>query len=223
MAVRRREGTAGHLPLLFALALCAFVLFTSSPASASRIVAKDGKIHACYKAKGKGKGTLRVVRSAKVKCPKRWKKAAWYASGPAGPPGVEGAQGQPGPTGATGPTGAQGAPGRNENVVVNELEDKVSELLTKVQSLESLVGKVQNLETILDGVNNAQLKEAIAGIAKIEALETAVGSLCAQSEALTEKSGELGTALGGLKTVLGTLTILALPSIPTALSPFSCP
>jgi hypothetical protein len=50
-----------------------------------------------------------------------------------------------------------------------------------------------------------------------------VGSLCGQSEALTEKSGELGTALGGLSTVLDTLTVLALPSIPTTLPPFSCP
>jgi len=199
--------------VLSLLALCAVVFLTSSPASAAGIVAKDGKIHACFKAKGKGKGTLRVVRSAKVKCPKKWKKVAWYASGPAGPQGVQGDQGQPGSTGATGAPGAQGAPGRNENVVVNELEDKVTELLTKLQSLES----------ILKGINNTQLKEAIAGIAKTEALESAVGSLCTQATALTSKSGELGSALGGLSTVLKTLTVLALPSTPTALPPFSCP
>ena len=213
MVVRERVNARKSAPLLMLLALCAFILFTSSPASAAGIVAKDGKIHACYKAKGKGKGTLRVVRSAKAKCPKKWKKVAWYASGPPGPQGPQGPQGQAGATGATGATGAQGAPGRNENVVVNELEDKVTELLTKVQSLE----------TILKGIDNAQLKEAIAGIAKTEALEAAVGSLCAQTDALTDKSGELGTALGGLATVLDTLTALALPSIPMALPPFSCP
>ncbi|HET7508215.1 MAG TPA: hypothetical protein VFJ53_07635 [Solirubrobacterales bacterium] len=217
MVVRERVHTRKSASLLLLLALCAFVLFTSSPASAAGIVGKDGKIHACYKAKGKGKGTLRVVRSAKAKCPKKWKKVAWYAKAPMSPAtfGPPGPQGPPGPTGATGPQGEKGetgAPGRNENLVLNELEDKVTELLSKVQSLE----------TILNGVSNTQLKEAIAGIAKTEALEAAVGSLCTQATALTEKSGELGTALSGLKTVLGTLAVVAVP-IPTALSPYSCP
>jgi len=216
MVLRERIQTPRSASLLFLLALCAFVLFTSAPASAAGIVAKDGKIHACYKAKGKGKGTLRVVRSARAKCPKKWKKVAWYAGGPG--PAAPGVPGPTGPAGATGPqgergeAGPQGLPGRNENLVLNELEDKVTELLSKVQSLES----------ILNGVSNTQLKEAIAGIAKTEALEAAVGSLCTQATALTEKSGELGTALSGLKMVLGTLAVVAVP-IPTALSPYSCP
>lgn len=181
------------IPMLFGLALCAFILFTSAPASAAGIVAKDGKIHACYKAKGKGKGTLRVVRSAKAKCPKKWKKVAWYARAPVGPatigvPGPQGPSGSTGPQGERGEAGPQGLPGRNENVVVNELEDKVTELLAKVQSLESTVV-----------------------------------SLCTQASALTGKSGELGAALGGLSTILDTLTVMMLPSIPTALDPYSCP
>ncbi|MGN6201090.1 MAG: collagen-like triple helix repeat-containing protein [Solirubrobacterales bacterium] len=216
MTIRERVHTGKSASLLLLLALCAFVLFTSTPASAAGIVAKDGKIHACYKAKGKGKGTLRVVRSAKAKCPKKWKKVAWYAKGPSspvpGPAGPQGPAGAAGSQGERGEAGPQGLPGRNENLVLNELEDKVTELLSKVQSLE----------TILNGVSNTQLKEAIAGIAKTEALEAAVGSLCTQATALTEKSGELGTALGGLKTVLGTLAVVAVP-IPTALSPYSCP
>lgn len=211
MAIQKRAAVERSVTVVFLLALCAFVLFTTSPASARGIVAKDGKIHACYKAKGKGKGTLRVVRSAKAKCPKKWKKASWYASGPAGP---QGASGAPGGNGETGTNGSSGLPGTTATgtVVTKGLEDKVTELLTKVQSLE----------TILNGIDNTQLKEAIAGIAKTEALETAVGSLCTQATALTSKSGELGTALGGLKTVLGTLAVVAVP-IPTSLSPFSCP
>jgi hypothetical protein len=211
MVLPSRAGARRSTLAVFLLALCAFVVLTSSSASAG-IVAKDGKIHACYKAKGKGKGTLRVVRNAKVKCPKKWKKASWYASGPAGP---QGAAGSPGGNGETGTNGSSGLPGTTATgtVVTKGLEDKVTELLTKVQSLE----------TILNGISNTQLKEAIAGIAKTEALEAAVGSLCTQASALTSKSGELGTALGGLKTVLDTLTVLALPSIPTALSPYSCP
>src|SRR3954465_9798326 len=102
MALRERGGVKRSASLLFGLGLCAFVLFTSSPASAAGIVAKDGKIHACYKAKGKGKGTLRVVRSAKGKCPKRWKKVSWYASGPAGPQGEAGSPGGNGETGTNG-------------------------------------------------------------------------------------------------------------------------
>jgi hypothetical protein len=210
MTLRERVQTRRSAPLLLLLALCAFILFTSSPASAAGIVAKDGKIHACYKAKGKGKGTLRVVRNAKAKCPKKWKKASWYASGQAGP---QGAAGAPGGNGESGTNGGSGLPGTTGTVTVKALEDKVTELLTKVQSLE----------TILKGIDNTQLKEAIAGIAKTAALEAAVGSLCTQADALTDKSGELGTALGGLSTVLDTLTVLALPGIPTALPPFSCP
>jgi hypothetical protein len=210
MVLPSRAGAERSTLAVFLLALCAFVVLTSSPASAG-IVAKDGKIHACYKVKGKGKGTLRVVRNAKVKCPKKWKKASWYASGPVG---QQGASGSPGGNGETGTNGSSGLPGTPATAtVVKGLEDKVTELLTKVQSLES----------ILNGIGNTQLKEAIAGIAKTEALEGVVGSLCTQASALTEKSGELGTALGGLKTVLDTLTVLALPSIPTALSPYSCP
>jgi hypothetical protein len=201
-------------PLLALLGLCAFVLFVSSPASAAGIVAKDGKIHACYKAKGKGKGTLRVVRSAKAKCPKKWKKVAWYASGQAGP---QGAAGSPGANGESGTNGSNGLPGTPATAtVVKGLEDKVTELLTKVQSLE----------TILKGIDNTQLKEAIAGIADVKALEGAVGSLCSQSSALTSQVNAVESALGGLSlnAVLTTLGgVLNVPTLPGPLSSFSCP
>jgi hypothetical protein len=203
MAVASRAGSKQSAPGLFLLALCAFALFASSPASAAGIVAKDGKIHACYKVKGKGKGTLRVVRNAKVKCPKKWKKVAWSAAGSAGSQGEAGA---PGSTGEGGSNGTAGLPGTTGTVTVKALEDKVTELLNKVQSLEA----------ILKGINNQQLQEAIAAVPVVQAL-------CGQTEALNAKSGELGTALGGLSTVLDTLTVLALPTIPTALPSFSCP
>jgi hypothetical protein len=210
MVLRETVHRRRSAPLLLLLGLCAFAFFSSAPASAAGIVAKDGKIHACYKAKGKGKGTLRVVRSAKAKCPKKWKKVSWYASGQAGSQGKAGAPGSPGETGTN---GGSGLPGTTGTVTVKGLEDKVTELLNKVQSLE----------TILKGIDNAQLKEAIAGIAKTEALEAAVGSLCTQASALTNKTGELGTALSGLSTILDPLTVMLLPGIPTALEPYSCP
>jgi hypothetical protein len=190
-------------PLLFLLALCAFVLFTTSPAFAAGLVAKDGRIHACYKAKGRGKGTLRVVRNGKVKCPKRWKKVSWYASGI---PGAQGEAGAPGSAGEGGAAGGSGQPGASGTVVVKQLEDKVTELLTKVKSLEA----------ILSGITNQQLKEAIAKI-------PAVGALCTQAKALNEQTTALGTTLGGLSTVVDTLTVMGLPTVPVALPAFECP
>src|SRR5215211_6348438 len=99
MAISGRGWTA--LALLGVLG----ALLMATPASGASLIAKDGKIHACYKAKGKGKGTLRVVRSAKVKCPKRWKKVAWYAAGSAGPQGEAGGPGGTGQPGSAGGTG----------------------------------------------------------------------------------------------------------------------
>lgn len=185
------------------LLFVAAVLLLAQPASAASIVARDGKIHACYKAKGKGKGTLRVVRGAKARCPKRWKKVAWYAAGPAG---AQGEAGAPGEAGSSGGQGGSGSTGSTGNAKVERLEDKVAELLTKVQSLEA----------ILKGVTGQQLQEAIASA-------PVVGALCGQAKSLNEQSTALGTALGGIGTVLETLTVMALPTIPAALPPFECP
>jgi hypothetical protein len=189
--------------MLLPLPILLVLLLFSAPASAATLVAKDGKIHACYKAKGKGKGTLRVVRNGKVKCPKRWKKTAWYASGPTGPAGP---QGQPGATGANGQPGERGLPGTAGNVVVEDLEKQVKELLTKVQSLES----------VLQGITNTGLKEAIAAVPVVQAL-------CTQTEALNDQTTALGTSLSGLSAVVDVLTAAGLPTIPTALPPFECP
>lgn len=195
---------------VFALALVGLVsvvLTTSAPASAAGLVARDGKIHACYKAKGKGKGTLRVVRGAKAKCPKKWRKVAW------------GAKGSPGPRGETGATGAMGAAGeRGEKgtagvVVVEELEGKVSELLTRVESLEA----------ILKGITNAELKEAIGAVANVAALQAAVGSLCTQTSALTDQLNAVEEALGGLSLNTLLAVVLEIPPLPGALPSYSCP
>jgi hypothetical protein len=193
---------SGRAPVILALlGVLGALLLGSASASGAPLVAKDGKIHACYKAKGKGKGTLRVVRSAKVRCPKKWKKVAWYAAGQPGP------RGEAGPAGATGPSGDRGLPGTAGNVVVEQLEDKVSELLTKVQSLEA----------VLKGITNTDLKNAIA-------LGPVVTSLCVQGEELTDQTTALGSTLGSLNTVLGTLLVGFSPvTVPTALPPFSCP
>jgi hypothetical protein len=195
MTIRARTS----LPLLL-LALAGMLVFSSS-ASAAFPIAKNGKIYACYKAKGKGKGTLRVVRS-KARCPKRWKKTSWYArGGPVAPAGA------PGPRGAQGPQGEKGASGTAGNVVVEDLEKQVNELLTKVLALETLLG----------GITRQELLDAVGAV-------PAVAALCTQAEDLTDQTTALGSALGSLNTVLEPLLPLFSPvAVPTALPPFSCP
>jgi hypothetical protein len=201
MTIRARTS----LPLIL-LALIGSLLFSSSAAAAFPI-AKDGKIYACYKAKGKGKGALRVVRGAKARCPKKWKKTSWYAAGPvAAAPGAPGPAGPQGAQGQQGERGERGLPGTAGNVNVEDLEKQVTELLTKVQSLES----------VLQGITNTGLKEAIASVPVVE-------ELCDQSKALNEQTAALGTTLSAVNDILDPLTALGLPAIPAALPSFSCP
>ena len=154
------------------VAVMSAVLLLSAPASAAGIVAKDGKIHACYKAKGKGKGTLRVVRSAKVKCPKKWKKVAWNAAGPAGEGGA------PGATGEAGGNGSSGIAGTTGTVVVKQLEDKVAELLTKVKQLETLIPTVTALCSQASALTSQMnsLEDALGGL-KLNAVLTTLGGV----------------------------------------------
>jgi hypothetical protein len=180
---------SGRAPVILGLlGVLGALLLGSASASGASLVAKDGKIHACYKAKGKGKGTLRVVRSAKVRCPKKWKKTSWYAAGQPGP------RGETGPAGATGAPGDRGLPGTAGNVVVEELEDKVSELLTRIEGLEDLIPTVQSLCTQAETLTT-----------QVNAVESAVEGL-------------------GLNAVLTTLGgVLEIPTLPGALPSFSCP
>ncbi len=197
--------------MVLAIGLLGAVLLLASagePASAAPLVGKDGKIHACYKVKGKAKGTLRVVRSARVRCPRRWKKVAWTAAGSAAALTENGGAGQPGGTGATGLTGA------TPNVA--DLESKITELQTKVTEL---LGKVGSLESVLAGVTNEQLLKTIGAVPVVEAL-------CTQSTVLTERSNTLSTAIAGLglnATLIGLGGALNIPALPTALPAFLCP
>ena len=190
---------------LLILALLGFLAF-SATASAAPPVARDGKIYACYKAKGKDKGSLRLVRNGKARCPRQWRKVSWYANGFSGPGSIAPA-GPAGPKGDPGSQGEQGVPGTAGNVVVTALEDKVSELLTRVESLE----------TVLNGVTNTGLLNAIGAV-------PAVGALCDQAEDLTDQTTAIGTTLGSLNTLLDTLLLGFSPiEVPTALPKFSCP
>jgi hypothetical protein len=204
-AVTGRAPSIGPAAVI-AMALLGIALVltvVTGSAAAASLAAKDGKIHACYKAKGKAKGTLRVVRSAKARCPRGWKKTAWNASGAPGAAGENGGNGAGGP-GSAGGNGASGAAGTNAKV--SSLESQVTELLTKLKSLEG----------ILAGITNTQLKEAIGNV-------PVVATLCTEAKKLNEQSNGLGTALGALNTILDPLTVLPLPAIPAALPAFQCP
>ena len=106
----------------------------------------------------------------------------------------------PGTTGTNGTTGAKGSS-------VTSLEKQVTELLTKVKSLES----------VLSGINNAQLKSAIGAVPVVQ-------TLCSQADKLNEQSGKLGDSVQALNGVLGPLLLAFAPvSVPTALPAFACP
>ena len=187
MAIKARRASLGlEAAVAVALSAALSVGFMGGSADAAGLIAKDGKIHACYKWKGKRKGALKVVRGPKVRCPRKWKKVAWYASP------------RPGPQGATGAPGEKGATGTAGNVVVEELEGKVSELLAKVEALE-------------------------IAIANLAAIEAAVNSLCTQASTVTDQLNEVEGALGGLSLNTLLAVVLEIPPLPGALPSYSCP
>lgn len=188
-----------HLLLVLAAGL---LLLSSSTASAASPVARDGKIYACFKAKGKAKGDLRVVRSAKARCPRKWRKVSWYAQGFSAGPTPAGPSGPAGPQGERGNTGSGG-----DSTGVVGLEAEIAQLQLKVESLEA----------ILAGVTNAELLEAIG-------LVPTVGALCGQTEGLTGQVNALLSSLGGLNALLDTLLVVFDPvGLPSALPTFNCP
>lgn len=192
--------------LILFLALAAGLLLSSSgtASAAAPPIAKNGTINACYKTKGKGKGTLRLVGSGKARCPRKWRKVAWQTTPAAGPRGEAGA---PGVAGQPGPAGNSGLPGADANDLIVGLEGKVAQLLVKVETLEG----------VLAGVTNEDLLGAVAAI-------PAVGALCEQTEDLTGQANALLTSVGGLNTLLDTLLVLFDPiGVPTALPSFNCP
>lgn len=197
--------------LLTLLALAAsLLLFSSSTASAASPVARDGKIYACFKAKGKAKGDLRVVRSAKARCPRKWQKVAWQATstpGPRGETGASGSSGSAGSNGQAGAAGTAGVDGADSSAAVVGLETKIAQLTLKVESLES----------ILAGVTNADLLGAIGVVPTVSAL-------CGQTEGLTGQVNALLGSLGGLNSLLDTLLVIFDPvGLPSALPTFTCP
>ena len=80
MGVGNSGSRFGMLALFAAAALCVVVVVGQASGA---LVGKDGRVYACYKAKGKRKGAVRLV-TKKGKCHKGEKKASWSAAGPSG-------------------------------------------------------------------------------------------------------------------------------------------
>jgi hypothetical protein len=197
------------LALLAAVALCAAL---ATDAGAAKLVGKDGKVYACYKAKGKTKGAVRLV-AKKGKCKRGEKKISWNSVGPAGESGTNGESGSNGENGTAG-AGEKGATGA--------LEQRMTALTNKVTSLESILSGITNTDLLgmlskLQGISGTQLQETVASLADVKAL-------CTQATALTTQANALGTSLGGISllgVVPGLLEVLV-PPVPAALAPFGC-
>jgi hypothetical protein len=198
------------LALVAAAALCVGLV---ASAGAVKLVGKDGRVYACYKAKGKAKGAVRLVPK-KAHCKKGQKKISWGVTGPAGESGAGGENGSNGQGGVGGEGGTPGTKG---------LEQKVQSLTSQLATVESVLKGITNTDLTgmlakLQGVSGTQLQEAVGSVVK-------VNELCSQASKLTNQSNALGTTLGGLK-LLGNLPPLELEKtvpVPAPLSTFACP
>lgn len=153
-------------------------------------------IHACLVTKGKAKGTLRVVASARG-CKKRRGERAltWVVSGPTGAPGADGppgsngspgANGNPGANGATGPAGAPGAKG-----------DQGAAGATGAAGPAGASGPIG--ATGPAGVIEQSLLDTI----QLQA--TQIGALTAQVQDLSKELGDVQGAVDGVEGTVNTL------------------
>jgi hypothetical protein len=229
-AERRRYDRCRALSAAAVLLALIGLTLTVRPAAAAPIGA-DGVVHACYKAKGKPKGALRVVKAGKKCKAKKGEKAiAWTVFGSSGTSGTQG------DTGTTGDPGTDSASKQDlltllgliqgQSALIDQLTGQLGALGVDVDSLtsqldalgldlDSLTGDVDGLQGILSGVTNAELTSAIDNV-------PVVSALCSQVSDITDQSDALRGALSVISNLLDPLTLGALPSLPAALGAFSC-
>lgn len=134
-------------------------------------VGKDGKIHACYRVKGKAKGSIRVVPAAK-RCKRGERKVVWSAAGSSGQSGAgaqAGATGSAGSAGQTGATGQQGQAGANGSSNEVALKTEIASLTLKLEGLEGILGGITHnnlldLQATLGGLTNGKLLGAVDAV-----------------------------------------------------------
>lgn len=208
----RRIGAVA-IALFVSAALCVALV---ASAGGAKLVGKDGRVYACYKAKGKAKGAVRLVPKGR-KCHKGEKKISWGVTGPAGE------SGQSGENGNNGTNGEGGLGGEKGTASLGSMQKQVESLTSKLATVESVLkgitnGDLTGMLSKLQGISPTQLQEAVSSVAK-------VNELCSQTSKLTSQSNALGSALGGLELLggLGSIVPSSAAPIPTPLSTFSCP
>jgi hypothetical protein len=235
------------VPMAMFAAAATLLIGLVGSAGAAAPIGQDGTIHACYRVKGKPKGSLRVVPSAQKRCKRGERKVTWSVAGSAGQTGTSGQSTGGGGNGQAGQVGATGSPGGNEAV----LQSKIANLNLKLEGLEGVLdgithGDLLGALSTLNGVNNAKLLgavnavqgldntkltdvvNAVAGLDNTKLTEAvdslpAIDSLCTQTSSLTGGINSLGLGVKGIS-VLGLPGLsLNTSALPTALEPFTCP
>jgi len=224
------------LPIALLAAAAMLLVGLCGSAVAAKPIGKGGSIQACYKVKGKKKGSMRVVPTGK-RCKKGERKLAWTTTGVPGQSGATGAAGgsggsSPGDNGNNGDNGDNGSNGTNGNTAT--LESKIAGLNLKIDGLEKvldglnngeLTGVVDTLDGVtngqlkgvvdtLDGVTNGELKGALDAVDGLSALELgkAVDSLPVLESVCSQTSGLTG-GLDAVNEGIKGLSILGLPSL----------
>jgi hypothetical protein len=180
-----------------------FATVGASPAGAQPF-GRDGVIHACFKAKGRNRGALRVVAS-QGGCRKLrgWRPMSWSATGfsggaggagPRGATGVEGPAGEPGPRGET---GQQGVAGEVEQSLLDTVQSQTSQIEALTEEVSDLANEVVDLEETVE-------------------------SACAKIPLLAEHSDETAAALVGSSVggILG--AVFNVPNPPDPLGTVEC-
>lgn len=128
---------------IVALILSATGLLLASTATATAIpLAKDGKVHACYRVKGKPKGAVRIVHGSRTHCRRGERKIAWTRAA------VPGAQGASGQQGAAGPSPNEAA----LKAEIATLRESVDALSARLLAVEGVVEAVCSQVSILTGL-----------------------------------------------------------------------
>jgi hypothetical protein len=224
IAAPHASANSRHRWVLVAVLVAAATLLTVLGASlqprsamAAKPVAKDGKIYACYKVRGKPKGSMRMLLGTRH-CKRGERRVAWIAAPSAG---------QPGPSsnpGAKGDRGARAEPGPEGDNDLAGLEASVGDLNVKIAALEGALSKISTGDLAgvlakLEGISHTDLLGAIAAPAQL-------ATVCGQVSGLVDQVNLLRNGLTGpLQTLTGTLLgpIFGSVEVPAALQPFCCP
>jgi len=216
-----RDPVNRRLASIALLVSAAMLLVGLGPdASARPLVGKDGKIHACYRVKGKPRGALRAMPGARSHCRRGERKVAWTVAGAVGATGSSGSSGTQSAQGAQGSAGQAGSQG----TVSSTLTEQIGSLSTRIANLEGTLAGIGHTDLTgmldtLQGLDNEQLKDAVDVLPAVE-------SLCAQSKQLAEQVNLLQGVVGGLglEPALETIGLLEIPPLPAELKPedFGC-